>query len=395
MKLLWIGLGLSEEEKKEILASGGKLLSGYISQTSLTEGFDALGVDMDSINSCQREGQQGKLIPRVEWSRTGKSRDVSVSYRNIRYLSILDRTRALKKEARAWAEMHREESDVKVLVYSMHSPFMKAALEVRKVIPQAKVYVIVPDLPQYMDMQMSRLKAFLKKLDWQQIKAMLPQIDGFILYSKHMADFLGLEADRWMVMEGSFDPALLEDFGEKPHKDTFAVMYSGALERRYGITALLDAMKLLPEDVELWFTGGGNAAADIEKAASADSRVKLYGFLPSRKDLLRKQFEADCLISTRSPEEPGSTYCFPSKLFEYMISGSPVISTKIPGIPEEYFRYLVGLESISPEEIARCILKVRDMPPEDRLRLGREGRDFVLREKNNIRQCGRILEFIK
>ena len=394
MKLLWIGLSLSAEEKKAILSSGGKILSGFVSQTNLTDGIDAHGADMDSINSYQRSAALGAVIPRNCWSRTGTSRDVTVSYRNIPYYSILSRTRALKKEARAWAMAHREE-EVRVLVYSMHSPFMAAAVEVKKVIPTAKIFVIVPDLPQYMDMAMSRMKAALKKVDWMQISAMLPKFDGFILYSRHMAEFLKLKEGSWMVMEGSFDPNFLIEFPEKPRRDRFAVMYSGALEHRYGVPKLLEAMKLLPENVELWFTGGGKAVPDIEKAAQEDSRIKLLGFLPTIEDLLRTQHDADCLISTRDPGEEASAYCFPSKLYEYMISGNPVISTVIPGIPEEYFRYLLPLESITPEEIARRILEVSGMDPAAREALGREGRDFILREKSNISQSGRILEFIK
>ena len=395
MKLLWIGLGLSEQEKKDILASGGKILSGFVSQTNLTDGFDAHGADMDSINSYQRSTAPGAVVPRVCWSRTGSSRDVTVSYRNIPYYSILSRTHSLKKEAHAWALEHREEKNVRVLVYSMHSPFMAAACEVKKVIPTAKIYVIVPDLPQYMDMAMSRVKAALKKVDWQRIKAMLPKFDGFILYSRHMADFLELEDGRWMVMEGSFDPSFLREFPDKPRRDTFVLMYSGALEHRYGIPQLLEAMKHLPENVELHFTGGGKAVPDIEKAAREDSRIKLLGFLPTMEDLLRAQHDADCLISTRNPGEEASAYCFPSKLYEYMISGNPVISTVIPGIPEEYFRYLLPLENISPDEIARRVLDVIRMDPDAREALGREGREFILREKNNIFQSGRILDFIK
>lgn len=394
MKLLWIGLSLSDEEKKAILSSGGKILSGFVSQTNLTDGIDAHGADMDSINSYQRSAALGTVIPRTCWSRTGSSRDVTVSYRNIPYFSILSRTRSLKKEARAWAKAHREE-EVRVLVYSMHSPFMAAALEVKKVIPTAKIYVIVPDLPQYMDMAMSRVKAALKKVNWMQISSMLPKFDGFILYSRHMADFLKLEEGRWMVMEGSFDPNFLIEFPEKPRRDTFVLMYSGALEHRYGIPQLLEAMKHLPENVELHFTGGGKAVPDIEKAAKEDSRIKLVGFLPTMEDLLRAQHDVDCLISTRNPEEEASAYCFPSKLYEYMISGNPVISTVIPGIPEEYFRYLLPLEDISPEEIARRVLEVARMDPAAREALGREGRDFILREKSNISQSGRILDFIK
>lgn len=395
MKLLWIGLGLSQEEKEEVLRNTGKLAFGYVSHSSLVEGLDIQGVDMDSINSYEDGILDWTRVPRLAWSRNGHSEDVTVSYRKILYLSILERTYTLSKEARRWAIAHREQEDVRVLVYSMHSPFMHAALEVKRIIPGAKVYLITPDLPQYMDLAMSRVKKILKWIDWQQIKLLNRKIDGFILYSKHMADFLGLEDDRWMLMEGSFDPSALKQQLPKQPKDTFAVMYSGVLDRRYGIPELLEAMKLLPENVELWFTGGGNAAEDIEAAAQADHRIKLFGFLPSRDELLEKQHEADCLISTRSPQEPGSAYCFPSKLFEYLISGNPVISTKILGIPEEYFDFLIPLESIDPEEIARCIRRVADMSPEVREKMGKEGRNFVLERKSNTAQCARILEFIK
>ena len=395
MKLLWIGLGLSQEEKEAVLRNTGKLAFGYVSHSSLVEGLDLHGVDMDSINSYEDGILDWKRVPRLTWSRNGHSEDVTVSYRKILYLSILERTYTLSKEARRWAIAHRDQEDVRVLVYSMHSPFMHAALEVKRIIPGAKIYLITPDLPQYMDLAMSRVKKILKWIDWQQIKLMNRKIDGFILYSRHMADFLGLEDGRWMLMEGSFDPSSLKQQQSKHPKDTFAVMYSGVLDRRYGIPELLEAMKLLPENVELWFTGGGNAAEDIAAAAQADSRIKLFGFLPSRDELLEKQHEADCLISTRRPQEPASAYCFPSKLFEYMISGNPVISTRILGIPEEYFDHLIPLDSIAPEEIARCIRRVADMPSEVREKIGKEGRAFVLEKKSNTAQCARILEFIK
>ena len=51
--------------------------------------------------------------------------------------------------------------------------------------------------------------------------------------------------------------------------------------------------------------------------------------------------------------------------------------------------------NLGPEEIARRILEVSGMDPAAREALGREGRDFILREKSNISQSGRILEFIK
>ena len=172
-------------------------------------------------------------------------------------------------------------------------------------------------------------------------------------------------------------------------------MYSGVVDMRYGIPELLDAMKLLDENYELWITGGGNAASLIKERAKEDNRIKFFGFLPSRKDLLLKQKSASMLISTRRPDEAASDYCFPSKLFEYMISGNPVLSCTIGGIPDEYFDYLVEMKDVSPEGIAQAIKKVSAMPVEERTLLGKKSKDFILKEKNNISQSEKILNFVK
>ena len=126
----------------------------------------------------------------------------------------------------------------------------------------------------------------------------------------------------------------------------------------------------------------------------ADPRIKPFGFLPSRRDLLLKQKEAAMLISTRRSDEAASDYCFPSKIFEYMVSGNPVLSARIGGIPEEYFSYLVAMKSTSAEDIREAILAVANMSEDERRARGEGGRRFVLEEKNNRAQAKKILDFI-
>ena len=132
----------------------------------------------------------------------------------------------------------------------------------------------------------------------------------------------------------------------------------------------------------------------INERAKTDSRIKIFGFLPSRLDLLKKQQEATMLISTRDPSEPASKYCFPSKIFEYMVSGNPVISTRIDGIPDEYFEYLVELPDLSAQTISEKIKLIGDMSEQERSALGKDAREFVLSQKNNIEQMKRVLKFV-
>ncbi len=396
MKYLWIGVGNSREAREEIASKGGKLLSAEISNDALLSGLENGGVFCDTINSSRLPTYPeypDKKIARNEWQYENGKKGISVGYTNKKYINLLSKKRALVKEAKIWAKENKGE-DITVFVYQMHTPFMAAATAVKKINKSAKIVLIVPDLPQFMDMNMSTLKKLLKKIDWCSIRRNMKRVDKYILYSKHMAEFLKLRDGAFTVMEGSYDASLMADEHIKPSEDKISVMYSGVLDLRYGIKELLDAFSELPENYELWLTGNGNAVELINKRAQDDSRIKYLGYLPTRKDLLNKQREATMLISTRDPGEEASKYCFPSKIFEYMVSGNPVLSTKIMGIPDEYFDYIIPISSIDKDYLKSKILEVGNTPSEERLALGAQAKDFVLTKKNCNEQAKRIIDFI-
>ena len=391
-KALWIGPGVGPTLLNMLTQRGGKLLSAQVSQNNLVEGLDALELNMDTLNAANIDVNVLARIPAEQWSRKETLKDVSVGYRNVKYFNVLLRQKALCAEAKKWALENRGK-DVTILVYSMHAPFMAAACEVKRIVPEAKICLIVPDLPQYMDLQMSRVKKVLKAMDWRRIQGYMKKVDRYVLYAKPMAEFLGLKDGQWIVMEGSFDSAQLARENLAPEAGKTSVMYSGVLDLRYGIPELLDAMELLDDTYELWLTGDGNAVELIKERAEKDSRIHFYGYLPSRQDLLDKQAQATMLISPRRDVEEASRYCFPSKLFEYMVSGRPVISCLLAGIPEEYHEYIFPLPHATAQEIAQTIQTVADMPETERAAAGQRAKEFVLKEKNKFVQAKKIWEF--
>lgn len=397
MKYLWIGVGNSKKAREEIAKKGGKLLSAEISNDAILSGLENGGVYCDTINSSRLPSYPeypDKKIEPVFWTYENGKKGVSVGYTNKKYINLLSKKKSLVKEAKKWARENKDE-DVTVFVYQMTAYFMAAASMVKKINKNAKIVLIVPDLPQYMDMNMSALKKVLKKIDWISIKRHMKKVDKYILYSKHMADFLGLAEGSWNVMEGSYDASLMADDGITPNEEKTSIMYSGVLDLRYGIKELLDAFSELPENYELWLTGNGNAVELINERAKNDSRIKYFGYLPTRLDLLNKQREASMLISTRDPSEEASAYCFPSKIFEYMVSGNPVLSTKIKGIPDEYFDYIIPLDNLEKDYLKSKIVEIGKLSSKERLALGERARDFVLIEKNCNNQAKKILEFVK
>lgn len=400
LKILWIGKYASDEIFREMAHKGYKDASAQVSQSNMIHAIDEIGISLDTLNAYNVPSNYSeKFIKARKWSRTGNSSDYSVGFRNIKYLSHLFITRNLKKEAHRWASIHEDEEDIIVLVYGMQSSLMTAANEVKKLIPKSKVFLIVPDLPQFMDMAMSSLKKVLKKFDWFKIKHHMKLIDGFILYTKHMAEFLRLPTSKWIVMEGSIDAREIQNIQSIPAKinnsKKISVMYSGKIDDKFGIPELLEAIEKIENPLyEFWFTGTGNAVSKIEEKSKKDSRIKYLGFLPSRDALLQKQKEATMLLNMRLPNEVGSAYCFPSKLFEYMASGRPVLSIKIDGIPDEYFNYLIEIKSPNAKGISETIKYVGSLSEEELQQIGKESRNYVLEKKNSLNQLKKIMEFI-
>lgn len=49
---------------------------------------------------------------------------------------------------------------------------------------------------------------------------------------------------------------------------------------------------------------------------------------------------ATLLVNSRFTIEEFTKYSFPSKNMEYMASGTPLLTTKLPGMPQEYYPYV-------------------------------------------------------
>lgn len=71
---------------------------------------------------------------------------------------------------------------------------------------------------------------------------------------------------------------------------------------------------------------------------------------------------------------------------EYMLSGTPVLTTKLPGIPAEYDKYLYYFEDESIEAMANKMSEVLSMDYTECLRKASEAQSYVMNEKNNFLQ---------
>lgn len=395
MQMLWIGCLESDEEFKNKAKKGYDLASAQVSQKNLVKGIEQIsGYTFDSINGSVLSPYpmyEDRVVEPVVWSHADGAFDISVGYKNDRYVNRVNCKQSMIAAAKDWVEKRYQGGELKVMVYSMRSAPMTTACYIKKKIPTAKIYLIVTDLPQFMDLGQSKLKAALKKIDWIWIKKMQKQFNGFILYASKMAEYLEIPDDKWMLMEGCYDSKAIID--TVPTEKKKVIMYSGKLDKQYGIPMLLDAfMDIVDPEAELWLTGGGNAVDYIKECALKDNRIKFYGFLPSRGDVLNLQKQASLLVNMRLPSELASAYCFPSKLFEYMATGIPVLSFKLAGIPQEYYPYLIMVDE---GKLKTALAEFFNMDEADKNKLGTAAKHFIQTRKTKIIQSKKIWEFME
>jgi len=71
------------------------------------------------------------------------------------------------------------------------------------------------------------------------------------------------------------------------------------------------------------------------------------------------------------------------------------LTTKLLGMPEEYYDYVFLFDDESLEEMARTMEWILNLPKEELHAKGAAAKEFVLREKNHIVQAKRIVDLLR
>jgi len=138
--------------------------------------------------------------------------------------------------------------------------------------------------------------------------------------------------------------------------------------------------------------GSGDFRPAMEEYARQDKRIRYFGRV-SREEVLEYERKASILVNTRDDKDEFTKFSFPSKTIEYMLSGTPMLTTKLPGIPREYFEHLYCVEDNSAETLLKVLAELSAKPEDELLAFGAGAQRFVVNEKNARAQAGKILRF--
>lgn len=241
---------------------------------------------------------------------------------------------------------------------------------------------IVTDLPR----DIGASKSLSKKIN----EFFQNKYDGYIILTEEMNNIINIKKKPSIVMEGLVDSKEISNNSIVAQYDNKVIMYAGGLYEKYGVKTMIKAfMKINDKNTELHLYGTGDLDEYIKSIK--DERIKFFEVVQNNI-IVQEEKKVTLLINPRFSEAEYTKYSFPSKNMEYMVSGTPVLTTKLPGMPKEYYDYIYLIEDESENGMMDSIITVLNLPREELIEKGKNAKDFVLKYKNNNVQAKKIIE---
>ena len=195
------------------------------------------------------------------------------------------------------------------------------------------------------------------------------------------------------------DYPLLEQFPQTGEIDYNArppaVVYAGTIEVVKGIKEMVWAIELLPEHLQARLMLAGRfGSPDLQEEVHGLAGWKRVDFLGMliQTQVIPLLSSARVGLMVYHPASDEYIYAQPTKLFEYMAAGIPVVASDFPS-----WRTFVDVEGcgilvdpLDPKKIAEAVEWLLVHPVEAE-RMGQRGRQAVLREYNWESQADKLL----
>lgn len=237
------------------------------------------------------------------------------------------------------------------------------------------------------------------RLDYWLHRKLIPRFDGHVVASEATAsDFL--PGRPYVLLEGGIGNELLDRTGDANRRcdtssECFVVSTAGRLDESNGILTVLRAFAQLEGgQYRLRIAGTGPFEALVREAALADPRIEYLGLI-SFDDVLKLYSSSHVLVNMRMTKTLNTRYFFPSKMMEYLASGTPVITTSAGHIEKEFGSFVYLLESETSEALANTIRLVASQDAQHRQEMGQKARTYMRTHKMWQMQTQRVAQYIR
>lgn len=294
---------------------------------------------------------------------------------------------------------HNNKNNVVILCDALDISISMGGLLAGKIMHKRSI-CIVTDAPAFLVNNSKQKITLIKKIEFKLIAILntliINKFNAYVFLTNQMNKLINNREKPYIVLEGHVDIQMedvINDINKKYDKKI--CMYAGSLKKVYGIKMLTEAfIKANVADSELHIYGSGNFEDELIKICEKHSNIKFFGTFPNDY-IVKEEMKATLLINPRPSNEEYTKYSFPSKNMEYMVSGTPLLTTKLFGMPAEYFDYIYLLEEETVDGLSAKLIQLLNKPKEELHQKGLKAKMFVLNYKNNVVQAKKIINMIK
>lgn len=295
---------------------------------------------------------------------------------------------------RRWLKTCKADEPKCAFLYGLYPGVAKKMLkECRK--SGCSIFAVITDVPATM-FTYTKSKNILKRLFSGSYRnravGLQDKFDGYVFLTKQMSEAVA-PSKPFVVIEAIADSTLFDSLPDVKKAEPRTVMYAGALYRKYGVDMIVSAFEKTKNDCELQLFGSGDMESELAEKSKENPRIRYCGRV-SRDEILKREREATLLLNFRNGEDEYTKYSFPSKMTEYMLSGTPLFTSRLDGIPEEYYDYVYSTSAKDAEQLAREMGEILS-DGEALSEMGRRAREFVMNKKNEKCQAGKIVDFLR
>lgn len=190
--------------------------------------------------------------------------------------------------------------------------------------------------------------------------------DRVVTVTSHWRDDLerrGVPADKLGVVMNLADPALFNS-EKRPEDGRFVVLYHGTFTERYGVDLLVEAAAVLRDTIpglEVHLVGDGEqrqalvrlverlGVTDIVSVSDGMVGPELLGEIVSSADV--------GVVPNRS--NPFTDGLLPTKLLEYVLTGTPAVVADTPGVRRYFDEAMVAF--FKPGDSAEMAARIREL----------------------------------
>lgn len=321
-----------------------------------------------------------------------------VEYKKLPFINIflikhLTQINALRRE------LKRVGKNKENAVLVNYNPYVELSFPTLKYAKRHKIKTvcIVADIPVTIPKSYGFIKKIMRKLEIKKYHASIGKYDGLIVLNKEVvAQFA--EGKSYYLMDGGVTEKEIADAVVRPKEEhsNRQILYAGALEPYNGIKEMIEGFLMTDhgdDPLKLVICGGGTLTSYVQEMADRYENIIFKGLVP-HEEAVSLQRSSGLLISTRPTDGFALKLTFPSKIIEYMLSGTPILTTRLNGLNENYEDKLFFCGQ-TPDEIGKGISEFFALPLEARYERANKARAFIENKKSYTYHSDGIIKLIK